>query len=62
MSLSLLPCPFCGGEPEQFEDKWMNYYWIGCKDDDCPATARGVKLKEERDAAIERWNKRVDLN
>lgn len=61
----LLPCPFCGGEPELFilshdRDEDVNYYDIECQQ--CGAmmlTPKDHMLSEDKNKLIKMWNKRI---
>ena len=63
-SLSLLPCPFCGGKPvidkwelSTYERIYLDYdYWWAVFCDDCLAEGANMLSKKE---AIAAWNRRV---
>ena len=55
MTEELKPCPFCGGKAEiSYFDSSCQCYDVECND--CGACLMGF---EEREEAIETWNKRV---
>jgi len=60
----LLPCPFCGEVPRLIH--WMNWKGVPtgnvnvmCENGDCPVEVRTREYKSEQ-AAIERWNTRIN--
>jgi len=51
----LLPCPFCGGTPEMYEElDDLGDFRVQC---DCGATCGGLVYSEKE--AVEYWNRRV---
>lgn len=62
MTTELKPCPFCG-KPAELEidgDHRGIFFTLGCPDGDC--AGRWVYYTqdiEEKDAAVERWNRRA---
>lgn len=55
--MELLPCPFCGGKAELYEQKHREYpstYFVRCK-------GNCIKQHDHKSEAkaIEEWNKRV---
>jgi len=53
----LLPCPFCGGTPEMYEElDDLGDFRVQC---DCGATCGGLVYSEKE--AVEYWNRRVRL-
>lgn len=53
----LLPCPFCGSEPQLLEEH--PFYTVQCTHYYCQA---GQIALQNADSAIDRWNKRVALS
>ena len=52
----LLPCPFCGGEAQHYEDGYMQHY-IVCTNRGCYARSFGFEFEDE---AIAAWNSRAE--
>ena len=62
MTTELKPCPFCGLPAELVidGDHHGDFFNLGCPDKDC--AGRWVFYTqdiEEKDAAVERWNRRA---
>lgn len=55
-TVNLLPCPWCGNEPDMFEGD--SNCEITCWNEGCPATASSVEDPITRNA-IKRWNTRM---
>lgn len=53
----LLPCPFCGGEAERYENVYGNHV-VRCKNNRCIANTINMAHEETEDAA-QGWNRRV---
>jgi hypothetical protein len=56
-AIELLPCPFCGEQPQISKNNWATA--IDCINDDCPA-AVSVASDAGQNAA-ERWNTRAPI-
>lgn len=57
-SSALLPCPFCGNQPNHCELDWLTIHRINCLNDDCPT----VEVEEATfEIAKEKWNTRVSV-
>jgi Lar family restriction alleviation protein len=54
MNTKLKPCPFCGHEPEVYQDVRRNTYWVFC--DYCGG--KGPEI-DDKERAINRWNTRT---
>lgn len=60
--MELKPCPFCGGEAEWEYREWNRHDetgddgtgWARCTNRGC-----GAQIFDDRDSAIERWNRRA---
>lgn len=58
--IKLLPCPFCGGEANVYEQKHREYqstYFVSCKGCHCKSMER-----IEKDIVIEKWNTRKPID
>ena len=55
----LLPCPFCGGEPEAVGDKGI--IKIYCQECPCSISFPGVVYESDEDC-VETWNSRTIKN
>lgn len=54
----LLPCPFCGGEAEHYENVYGNHV-VRCKNSKCIANAINKAHEKTEDAAKD-WNRRAE--
>jgi Lar family restriction alleviation protein len=56
----LLPCPFCGKEPEidKYKIKGIMHWNVGCMNDHCLVHVETDDF-ESKDEAIGAWNKRA---
>ena len=61
MSEELKPCPFCGAQPEQWEEEpdrmWWPYF-VGCTNVDCLCDVCVQRGSEEE--AVADWNRRYE--
>ena len=53
----LLPCPFCGHEPEVRAGRGGTRWYVQCMNDQCKCT---VQLFDSRAQAVKAWNTRKD--
>ena len=58
--MKLLPCPFCGKEPEidQYKIQGVMLWNVACMNDDCLVEVETEDFESEEDA-IKAWNKRA---
>lgn len=54
----LLPCPFCGGNPE-YVDNTYGSHWVTCMK--CFCSTSDIHNSGSMESAIKTWNTRVDL-
>ncbi len=60
----LLPCPFCGCEPELIEyesDDCITLYVVACTNEDCNMTVDTGSYGNQREATAE-WNTRAPMS
>lgn len=57
MADNLLPCPFCGGQPE-FRRCGRQGHYLACKACDSASTMFSAAKDDVRDLLIETWNRR----
>lgn len=58
--MKLLPCPFCGKEPEidQDEIRGIMHWNVGCMNDDCLVDVETIDFESKEDA-VKVWNQRA---
>ena len=58
--MQLLPCPFCGKEPEidKYKVRDVMVWDIGCMNDDCDVHVE-TDIFESEEEAIIAWNTRI---